>query len=136
MQNWKIETMAITENVRAKKAADDAYELLEAEAGGFVGMGFDRFWTRLLDRVQELHGPAPPQQVGPPEVPMTDDESKEFGGSGIPFGKHHSERVDQVPLPYLVWLGDQPDFRLSLRRYLRSPRIAREIEEMTDDWME
>ena len=61
--------------------------------------------------------------------PMTRQESQKFDKETMPFGKHKGQRIADVPLDYLLWLDDQPDFRRSLWRYLGSERIQAEIDE-------
>jgi hypothetical protein len=59
--------------------------------------------------------------------PMTDEESRRFGGDRLKFGKYFNERYDEVPLDYLEWLVERNE---ELRRYLTSRRIK---EEKGDD---
>ena len=47
----------------------------------------------------------------------------------IPFGAHKDKLVKDAPLDYLIWLAEhEDDFVLVLRRYLKSPKIQREIK--------
>jgi hypothetical protein len=57
---------------------------------------------------------------------MTDDESRKFGQRAIEFGRYACQPVESVPLDYLLWLDEQPDFRRDLNKYLRSDRIQQE----------
>jgi len=61
-----------------------------------------------------------------PDRPMTETEVAAFGNHAMEFGKHAGEQVKAVPLDYLLWLEEQPDFRRNLRRYLRSDTLQRQ----------
>jgi len=58
--------------------------------------------------------------------PMTYEETWTFERESMPFGKHANEQIMMIPLDYLLWLEEQPDFRRQLRRYFLSDRMQRE----------
>ena len=80
----------------------------------------------LRAEVRTVLGPEPPRVV--PDRPMTDNEIAAFENQAMDFGKHAGEQVKSVPLDYLLWLEEQPDFRRQLRRYLRNAKLQREQE--------
>ena len=113
--------MNITDRVRIRNAAREACEYVDLDA---------------YTREQKIHfakcirdlcnlDDAPPSVTGP----MTDDEAREWGKQGMPFGKHVGQAVNDTPIEYLVWIADTGGkFQRDLNRYLKSPRLRREIE--------
>jgi uncharacterized protein (DUF3820 family) len=60
---------------------------------------------------------------------MTDEEARKFGRTKISFGSYVGWEIDRIPLGYLIWLdGESYESSRELNRYLRSPRIRREID--------
>jgi len=56
---------------------------------------------------------------------MMDDKTK------MPFGKYKDKPLEQVPGSYLLWLGDQPEFRqkkAGLAEYIEKNRALLEKE--------
>ena len=122
--------MSITDNVEASNTADEVHRLASSEALRFTGDAALRFWRRLLENVCAVIPPQyHPTRVDRSDVvPMTREELREWEIKKMPFGKHEGTQVKNVPLDYLIWLDEQPDFRRELKRYLKSDRIQREID--------
>ena len=59
---------------------------------------------------------------------MSDAEARQFESFEIQFGKHKGRQVHEIPLDYLLWLDEQPDFRIQLRKYLGSDRVQKQLE--------
>ncbi|HWB00980.1 MAG TPA: hypothetical protein VG713_20955, partial [Pirellulales bacterium] len=95
------------------------------EASVLSPPGKNEFWQTIFDKLRE-YLPADPSPAIP--EPMGDNAAKAFGETKFPFGAHRGKRIDEVPLSYLVFVADDNAFRQQLRRYLRSPRIQREME--------
>jgi uncharacterized protein (DUF3820 family) len=121
--------MSIEANLFARKVARQAYELLEAEAATCIEGSENRFWDVVLAKILE-HQPPPPERA---DVPMTDKESKAFDSYVMPFGEHRGKAMREVPMGYLIWLAALDDVRAKVQRYLRSSRIANEIDQMNTE---
>ena len=124
--------MTLVENIATRKLASEVFELAGDQAAGLPGPQKVRFWKhliRLASQFVELSGTEPSDTKR--EI-MSDRESRIFGDARIQFGMHRGTRVDEIPLEYLEWLDDQPDFRCELRRYLNSERLKREMEAGVD----
>lgn len=127
--------MTIAQNIDAKNAADEVHRLASGEALQFKDGAALRFWSRLLENVCAVLPPDyhPTKVVKSPYPPMSRQEAHDWGqNTQMPFGKHMGDRVDSVPLEYLLWLDEQPDFRRQLHQYLASPRVQEEISRMGD----
>ena len=127
-----IDKSAITAKVEARNAADVVHRLAMDESLNHKNEACLAFWRRMLENVcavlpPEYH-PTRVVERGP-HAPMTDEDSKGFENKSIPFGKYIGQQISSVPLSYLCWLDDQPDFRRELNRYLRSERIQAEQEQ-------
>jgi hypothetical protein len=110
--------MGIAENIAARKAAEELAELLGEEA---IKHGdSDHFWEVIARILPSKYRPTKQEAIGPA---MTDEESREFEMRPMPFGTHMNKQIRIVPLDYLLWLEEQPDFRRDLNRYLRNPQI-------------
>jgi len=124
-------------NIEARKQAELMISLM-IEAGAECA---DRvlYFQNLRQLFDELSPPPktrPATRLATPEPPpatftelMTDEESREFGGHQIGFGKHAGARIDEVPLAYLKWLAGQittTAFGSNLAYYLASNRITSE----------
>jgi len=116
--------MTIEANIAARKAAHTIHDLARDEAFNHQGQAAVHFWESLNGLVADVL-PVTPAKTAP--IPaMTDAEARQFGQTTMPFGKHSGQRVDEVPIDYLEWLDEQPDFRRDLNRYLRSERVSEE----------
>ncbi len=120
-----MDRMTIMANIEARNAADAVHNLASQEVRSHTGDAALRFWRRMLVNVCAVLPPQyhPQRLVETVDPPLTDTEARCFGRTTIPFGQHKGKRVDEVPMDYLLWLDDQPDFRRMLRRYLASDRI-------------
>ncbi|HEV3340922.1 MAG TPA: DUF3820 family protein [Pirellulales bacterium] len=105
--------------------ADECIEVVMDVAEGLFkahgAQACEAFWKK----VREALWPRNLAEEAAVADAMTDAEAREFGASTMPFGKHTGERVDAVPLEYLLWL-DGDEWRRDLARYLRSRRIQTE----------
>jgi len=132
MSNF-VDDEGIRQSIAARKTADDIFDYAANEAGKLSKDAAFKFWKRLLERTFFV---APKAAIPQPEVvrdrPMTEGEAKEFEQILLEFGKYAGEKPTDVPLDYLFWLDDQPDFRRSLRRYLLSGRVQR-LQESPDE---
>lgn len=124
----------IQQRIDARREADEVAALI---SGSLAALPNDdarvQFWKRLRSTTPILvdgnAGDAKPEKPEP-LLPMSDRESKEFGGKPMEFGKHKGTRVDEVPLEYLLWLSQTKDqFKIDLRRYVMSRRIQAEQED-------
>lgn len=122
--------MNIEANIDAAKSAKIISELAVDEGAQFVGNSAKWFWKRLLDYVTEKI----PEQYRLyrsfhiPITCMSDLEVTAFEDDLMPFGKHKDNFIREVPIDYLIWLSEEPDFRRQLKRYLASDKIQREIK--------
>jgi hypothetical protein len=83
--------------------------------------------TEVLDRWHKRTSTAIAEMV----EPFNDGEARFYGGNKMPFGKYAGERVDSVPLGYLIWLADESRTTWrGLHRYLNSPRIKQELDDL------
>tara|TARA_Y100000310_G_C20232975_1_gene601123 strand:+ start:209 stop:595 length:387 start_codon:yes stop_codon:yes gene_type:complete len=126
-----LTTQKLAGNIAARSLSEQARDLIvELWQESDVPDECDRqFWMKLHGLIAELAQIEPPTPVIVGRQAMTDDESRRFGRTLIPFGVHAGVPVDDVPLGYLLWLESQPDFRISLSRYLASPRMQQEQPE-------
>lgn len=123
--------MSIEDNVRCRKAAEEAFALvsdsLREELGGepeLLGKAWQQVCDAIAAVVQKPEEPAKPIA----SKAMSDAEAKRFENSTMQFGKHKGELVKDVPLSYLSWI-DEDTFRADLRRYLLRDEVWREQEE-------
>jgi hypothetical protein len=108
--------------------ADTLVDLIATET-----QGLDTIGTRIVaNRIYEVIRPwlHPSRQGMSPAIePMTDEESRRFEHTFIPFGKYATSPIENVPVAYLEWLADQSrNTWRNLHRYLNSPRIRAERE--------
>jgi hypothetical protein len=114
----------IQRNIDAAHAAEAVAELACDESQSLPEANRERFWRLVGEKLARWLPRAEPQVVR--DKPMTDDESRKFGQRAIEFGRYACQPVESVPLDYLLWLDEQPDFRRDLNKYLRSDRIQQE----------
>lgn len=133
--NETAERELLQAKIEARQAADEMHRWCCEEAGRHLNEAALRFWQRVLENVLAVLPPEyHPKRVADRHSPMTDDESRIWERrETVPFGIHKGEFVREVPLESLVWLEEQPDFRRELRRYLRSPRIQRQQEGVSNE---
>ena len=117
--------MSIEANIKARKAAEELWELVVEECFGIEDVAIQVYWKRFLELLRvELWS----QETVARDPPMTDDEAKRFGSTQMPFGKWELCPIDDVPMEYFVWMEEQPDFRRQLNAWLRNPRIQQRQE--------
>lgn len=129
--------MGIEEDVLAGKDAKLGFECLEEDVAKYSDHAKIKYWQKILKLTQELldkHGVASQEKkvrniMGVIIEAMTDEESRKFDSEIMPFGKHKGSKISEIPLQYLVWLSEQPNFNNKLTAYLQSPRIKRELLE-------
>lgn len=118
--------MSIEDNIKARQIAETIMDLVKSET---LSLGLEtntRVYVELRRLIDEIL-PEKPELC--PDL-MSDEESRQFGRSAMPFGAHAGKPVDEVPLDYLEWLSDDPDnFHVRLRRYLKSRRVVAEMED-------
>lgn len=116
-----IDELRIQNAVNARKDVNEIVEIITEFSDKYDQPAF---WKHLYERL----GVVPEDEIKiMPDKKMSDDESKKFDNQLIGFGQHNGKAVREVPLPYLVWLDEQPDFRRQLRRYLASDRVQSEM---------
>ena len=127
--------MGIEANIKARRLADDALTLiieLLAESRDNRGGDFGRrFWRAIAEAATKQAGdsPAASGQDAAAQPAMTDEESRRFGQTPMRFGKHAGDRIDDVPIDYLIWLAEyqRNNFKDDLRRYVQSRRVQAEL---------
>ncbi len=117
-------------NIAARQAVEQVFGLAIDESGCLLRK-FDattaaRFWVQLRALVDETIPDAKPKRAKGTPKPMNDEESRGFGKTPMPWGKHEGENVDDVPTEYLEFITERDEFKNNVRRYLRSPRVAGE----------
>ena len=115
-------TLDSPETLRARIAghqlAPEVLEMLKGELPAY----HQGFWRKILEMMPPEHLPKPQTTLRP----MSDQESRAFGHTTIPFGHHHGTRYDEVPFDYLDWLVTKNE---ELRRYVASRRVRDEEDE-------
>jgi len=139
-----MKTEAIKANKAAREAADVVHHLILDEAMNHRGQTAVTYYKHILDGLRNIV----PDELWPSvdvvrDLPMADEEARRFKKQVMDFGIHYGKCIEDVPLDYLVWLEEQPDFRRQLNRYLRwlghrsnhtsgpnidNPRLQREQE--------
>ncbi len=114
---------AVKNRVTAREQARACAALVVEEAGRVPSDAQNAFWDELHKML-----PATGDKVAVAKAaePFTDRQSRVFGRTRIPFGKHVGMCVDEIPLEYLEKLCDPSPFIRSLKRYLTSQRIRQE----------
>lgn len=118
-------------NIKARETAELMMELAADAAADVPGQSVERFWEtlsrmaadRLPRRTANSHAAGPTK--------LCDHAAAVFGRSLVParFRKYAGRRVDEVPLDYWVYLTEHADeFLTTVRRYLASDRVQREME--------
>lgn len=121
----------IAARVAARQSAQQVVDLIAGEIKDFTDDQVESFWAII----QAIAPPQEPTPAAEPEiVPMNDEESFGFGQRTMQFGKHQGERIDSVPIEYVVWLAESADtFKTDLKRYLMSRRVQAEQETPEED---
>lgn len=118
----------VRDRIAGRKAAETIVLLATEEAAAFGYHGKTSFWYTLADALSKYLPQASPARQ--PE-PMNDKAAQVFGQMEMKFGKYRGQPLDEVPVDYLVMLVDDNEWKQQVRRYLRSPRIQRELEVCT-----
>jgi hypothetical protein len=111
--------------------AQQLIDLIVGEAANLDEIGHRIVALRIINAMSVWLPHEKQDRIDPATIePFTDQQARQFGATAMEFGKHAGKRVDEVDLNYLVWLADasRATWR-NLTRYLRSPRIAAELEE-------
>jgi hypothetical protein len=109
--------------IAAREQARAAASLVVEEAGRVDPEAQGAFWDEIR-KVLPIPQPQTTRQLA--DEPFTDRQSRVFGRTKIPFGKHQGTCVDEIDLNYLGKLCEPQPFILSLKRYLASQRIQQE----------
>ena len=119
--------MSIEDNIAARKAADEAFELMSLAISeqSLSPEAAAKAWRSIGDRIDAVTQ-TEREPVESPNV-MSDQEAKRFERSIVSFGKHKGKAIKDVPLDYLLWV-DGDEFRGDLRRYLKREDVQREQE--------
>jgi hypothetical protein len=110
--------------------ADDVAEFVIREIDGQPDETSRQIvFSRVLRALRE-HRLHPPERPTPkPPAPMSHETASAFETRVIPFGAHAGETVGEVDVNYLIRLTDPSDFVSDVKRYLRSDRGKKRIEE-------
>jgi|SRR5579863_12496 len=121
--------ITLAQNIAARKAAETIADLCVDEIDRlkreYSSAAVERFFSTLVEIFPGML--AKPVQLPESMTPMSDDDSRRFGATSMPFGKFEGRRVDETDLGYLEWIDDD-EWRGQLRRYLLSRRIQLEKE--------
>lgn len=110
--------------------ADDVAEFVIREIDGQPDetsrqIVFSRVLRALRDH--RLHPPERPTLK--PPAPMSHETASAFETRVLPFGAHAGKTIGEVDVGYLIRLTDPSDFISDVKRYLRSDRGKKRIEE-------
>ena len=115
-------TDRIWKNIKAREAAATLIEIGE-ETVASERLDGRKFWVAVAAMASDRAGIS--NETPETLATMTDDQSRQFGSTSMPFGQYRGTRVDEVPLDYLSWIADD-QFLRDLPRYLRSRRVQME----------
>ena len=126
--------MTIEDNIARSKTREQAVRLvLEFAREVFLAIEDvvsrpDLFMALSDAAKQEIGLEMTVEDTHPCPIPdaMTDEESIRFEQRPMPFGQLQGIAIKNVSLKQLCWYADQR-FLDELRRYLRAPRIQREL---------
>lgn len=119
--------MGILENKAAREGAESIIEFTNSIKTDLPECCHVRFLQIIRDELIEqcpLLGPDKPKYE-----PMSDDDSREFGATLMPYGMHKNKPIDEIPMKYLEFLFSEKGsigFAEKLNHYLASPRIQAE----------
>lgn len=124
-----IDPVKVHARCKARETAEALADLVIAEHAALSSDPAEAFAASFAGRMIQAGIVVTPPAAEPTVEPLSDAESRYVGKLSMPFGRHCGEQIDQVPLDYLIWLVEQPDdFKVSLKRYIKSQRIQREQE--------
>lgn len=120
----------IADRVIARQAANDCADFVDAvlQEQGFTDDQRATFWETMRERAPQLEKAAQPIASMPQRELMDDIESREFGNQAMPFGANKGQRIDEIPIGYLLQITEDNEFMHGLRRYVRSRRVQQEME--------
>ena len=116
MKLTKEQMTKLMQNTEAGKAASALMELILEEAENHPN-SLRRFYDVIFNGIPSEYKPKP---VVVSSEAMDKTEARAFDNEIMEFGKYKGTRMGEIPLDYLLWLEEQPDFRKQLNRYLRS----------------
>ena len=118
MSEARVGEQAIKERIAARQAASTVANLILDEA-----IHCEQRTAYFRELLKQLRGVIPKELWPATEVQrdkaMTNKEGRRFEAEPMPFGQHMDTLIGEVPIDYLEWLDEQPDFRRELNRYLR-----------------
>lgn len=119
----------IEKRVIARELAREICVIIASELEGLEEHQVEAFWEQVRESFPQQQKESVEDTV---ELkPMGDKESQMFGSTHIKFGKYAGERVDEVPLDYLLWLSENKDpWKEQLKRYIKSKRIQSEQQDL------
>lgn len=112
--------MSIEDNVEARKAFTEVWDLVEAFALELTEEQQKAYWSLIAEKAKPQK-----QEVKIPSGALDDDDLKKFENELVPLGKFSGWKVKDVPLDYLIWLVEN-DFASTLRRYFLHPKVQHE----------
>jgi len=123
-------TDKVAARVAARHAAAIVCEMAVEEGGKFSTDAQTEFWKAILGvamaALPEEHHPVRVVEKGR-RAAMSNDEATVFEAEPMPFGKWANRLVAEVPLDYFDWLIGQDSFHAKAERYMRNPRVQREV---------
>lgn len=121
--------MSIQDNIAAREAAEVCFALLSEYLQEFeltpdsLAIAWRKLGSMIRCTITQQAAAQEPQHA------MSDEEARRFERRTMEFGKYAGQPIgSEVPLSYLVWLDEQPDFRRELNRYLRRREVWAEQE--------
>jgi len=121
------EASVTSEEIAANIARNLQDREYATEIAEMVGKQRGRFWECLKEICESrLPKPAPAVERLPA---LTDTEASCFETCQMPYGKHVGERVEDVPVDYLLFLTECDEFSKSLKRYVKSKRFFNRQED-------
>ncbi len=127
----------VRSRVVGRTAATDLLSLIKEDLAALGPVSRQAFWEHLAEESRRMRAtfdspsPGEPALDGDINQPMSDQAAASYGKVEVKFGKYRGRRVDEVPLDYLAMLVDDNQFKRQVRRYLASPRIKRELEQVS-----
>ena len=119
MKLTKEQMIKLMQNTEARKAAMELMDLVMEEAENHSN-SLKLFYEVVMDRIPSEYKPDP---VIVSSKAMDETEARAFDKEIMEFGKHKGASMGEIPLDYLLWLEEQPNFRKQLNRYLRSKYV-------------
>jgi hypothetical protein len=124
-----IDAQRIADRVKGRIAAKAVIELLRGECVGLSMDAQEAYWGQI----RAVASPPAPEPK-PAFIPMTEEEAIAFGRQVMDYGKYKGEKLDDIPISYLLWLTEDGQKRVrETRRYLASERMQRAQEDSEDD---